>query len=327
MGREVGGVIFGSGVWNAVPIVVDGRADEKGHGHNVVRPLRVRFVYRLRSTARKRNESLRNPIAIVLALILAALIYLANFAWWMDSRILDEEAFVESAVDALAVESSRDAVGQLIVDRLVDEYPLLVVIESNLVGLFSDLLDSPTLTDVLEFVAVEVHERITSGNQEAIVIDLVAYRDVILGPVEAVAPGVVDLVPDDWFASIEILEANSLPDLSAYDRWVTPVILVSVLTAAALVLLIIAYGPRRGLGLALAGTGVLIAGLGTAILVPGARALALQQATDPSVEVLVSNVYSEFTGYLKVSTLVFVVLGVGFTVAGLAVATSEQEAS
>ncbi len=261
---------------------------------------------------------MRPPIAGIVAVLLGALIYLGNFSWWLDTQVLEPDEFTDATVTALSQETSREAMGQLIADRLVDEFPLLIVLESNLAGLFSELLASPALEEVLAFVAVEIHDRITTGSDEVIVVDLVGYREVILGPIEAVAPRLAALVPDEWFTSVEVLGENSLPDLSRQARWVGAAKFLSILGAVLLALLLLRLVEQRGGGIGLIGLAFLLAGFATAVLVPGARFLALAKAENRSVEAIVSSTYDQFTTHLKVSALVFTVIGVALVAIGVA---------
>jgi hypothetical protein len=257
-------------------------------------------------------------IAVLLAVLLSALIYLGNFSWWLDAQVIEPDAFTEATVAALNQESSRAAMGELIVDRLVVESPLLIVLRANLASLFSELLASPALEDVLAFVAIEIHDRIVTGSDEAIVVDLGAYREAILGPIDAVAPRLAALVPQDWFTTVVVLEEGSLPNLSRQTRWAGPVKYLSVIGALVLVFFLLRFVKRRGLGAALVGMSFLLAGFATAVLVPGAKTLALARAQRLSVETIIANTYDQFTGYLKVSALVFALVGAGFVAIGVA---------
>ncbi len=251
-------------------------------------------------------------------MLLAVFIYLANVAWWVDSEIVQPDTFVASSVEALGQESSRDAMARLIVDRLVDEYPLLTILDSSLVSLFSDLLDSPALEDVLVLVSTDIHDRMMSGNQEAIVVDLLEYRDVILGPVEAAAPRLAALIPDSWFTSIVVLEAGALPDLSGMAQLTKPIMVVSWLGIVVLVVFMLWYLRRRGVGLIAVGASCGIAAVGTAILVPGGKVMTLMGVEQNALEVIVADTYDQFTYSLKLSALILSLLAIGISAVGYA---------
>ena len=261
---------------------------------------------------------MKGLIAVLLAVLLSALIYLGNFSWWLDTHVVESNAFTDETVAALNQESARAAMGELIVDRLVGEFPLLIVLRANMASLFSELLASPALKEVLAFVAGEIHDRIVTGSDEAIVVDLGDYREAIVGPIEAVAPRLAALVPQEWFTTVVVLEDDSLPDLSRQARWAGPVKYLSIIGALALAVFLLRFVNRRGMGVSLVGMAFLLAGLATAVLVPGGKALALARAQSPSVETIISNTYDQFTGYLKLSALVFALVGAGLIAIGVA---------
>ena len=261
---------------------------------------------------------MKNLVAVLIAVLLSALIYLGNFSWWLDAQVIDPDAFGDETVTALNQESSRIAMGELIVERLVDELPLLIVLKSNLASLFSELLASPALKEVLALVASEIHDRVVTGSDEAVVVDLGEYREAILEPIEAVAPRLVSLVPQDWFTTVVVLDEGSLPDLSRQARWAETVKYLSIVGALVLAVLLLRFVKRRGLGVALVGMAFLLAGFATAVLVPGAKAMALARAQNQSVETIISNTYDQFTGHLKVSALVFALVGAGLIAIGVA---------
>ena len=265
---------------------------------------------------------MRSPTVILLAGMLGVLVYVANFAWWFEREIVDSENFVDSTVVALGREESRDAMGQLIVDRLVDEFPLLIVVESNLVGMFSDLLATPALSGVVTDVGADVHEAIVTGNQDAIEISLEDYRDVIVAPLEAISPQLAGLVPDGWFVSIEVLEAGALPDLSLYARWADLARFLSIIGAAALAASLLWFANRRSVGLMLVGAALIFAGAASAVLVPAGRVLTIGKVHTRSMETLVTITYNEFTESLLLSAVVLVLIGLALIAAGLAVSSA-----
>ncbi len=269
---------------------------------------------------------MRSTIAILLAALLGALVYVGNFAWWFEREVVRSENFVESTVTALGREESRQAMGRLIVNRLVDEFPLLIVVESNLVGMFSDLLATAALGDVVAFVGVDVHEAIVTGDQDAIAINLAAYRDVIMAPLDAIAPRLAALVTDDWFVSVEVLEAGALPDLSLYAQRAGAARFISVVGAAALTGFLLWFTKRRGMGSALVGIAFMLAGFASALLVPTGRWLTLREVDRQSMEVLVTNTYNEFTKSLLVSAVVLVLIGLAFVATGVALRSASSPA-
>jgi hypothetical protein len=273
----------------------------------------------------RRIESLRSPIAILLAALLGLLIYVGNFAWWFEREVVHTESFVGSTAVALGADDARDAMGQLIVDRLVDGYPLLMVVESNLVGMFSDLLATPTLGKVVTSVGVDVHRTIVNGNQDAIVINLEQYRDSILAPIEAISPQLAELVPRDWFVSIEVLETGVLPDLSLYADWAGTARFVAIVGAVLLTAYLLWFVKRRDMGIELVGMALMFAGLASGVLVPGGRWLAIRDLHGESIEVLVTATYNEFTKSLLLSAVVLSLIGFAFVATGIALRSAVED--
>jgi len=261
--------------------------------------------------------------AVVATTILAALIYGATFGWWLDRSVIDSDSFVELAEESLGEEISRIAVSKLIVDEMVSEFPLLIIVESNLVAIFSDLLSTDAFSKVAAIVAVDVHERIVTGDQSAIVISLVEYRDLVLSPFEAIAPSVGDLIPDEWFVSVEILEEGALPDLSAYAAWTGVVSFLAILGALALAAAMLWFSKRTSAAVVLIGIALSAAGTATAVLVPGARWLTLKDVNRVSAQVVIGNTFDAFTYQLLWSAGIMIVLGLALVALGLAMRAAD----
>lgn len=268
---------------------------------------------------------MRSPTSILLAALLGLLIYVGNFAWWFEREVVYPEHFVDSAVVALGQVDSRDAMGRLIVDRLVDGYPLLIVVEANLVGMFSDLLATPALSKVVTSVGVDVHKAIVTGSQDAIVINLKEYRDPILAPIEAIAPQLAELVTEEWFVSIEVLEIGALPDLSLYAHWTNTARFVAIVGAVVLTVFLLWFVKRRDLGTTLIGMALMFAGFASALLVPGGRWLVIRDVHRPSIEVLVTSTYNEFTKSLLLSAAVLSLVGFAFIATGIALRSPVED--
>lgn len=268
---------------------------------------------------------MRSPIAILLAAFLGLLICLGNIAWWFEREVVQPERFAGSTAVALGTEDSRDAMGQLIVDRLVNGYPLLIIVESNLVGMFSDLLATPALGKVVTSVGVDVHKAIVTGNSDAIVINLEEYRDSILIPIEAISPQLAELVPQDRFVSIEVLEPGRLPDLYLYARWAGVARFVAIVGAVLLTVLLLWFVKRRDRGMSLVGMALLFAGLASGVLIPGGRWLVIRSVDRPPIEILVTGTYNEFTKSLVLGAVVLFLIGLAFIATGTALWTAIED--
>ena len=102
---------------------------------------------------------MRRTFVVVGTVMLAVALYVANSSSWLDSRVLDSDQFVATALDALDEKDTRDASAAIIVDRLIDEFPLLTLLDAPLTRLFSDLLARDAIEGLLVASATNVHQR------------------------------------------------------------------------------------------------------------------------------------------------------------------------
>ncbi len=258
---------------------------------------------------------MRRPLIVATTALLAMFLYVANFAWWLDTQVLDRDQFVATAVDVLGMPTSRDATAKIIVDELVEEVPLLRIIDTALVSVFSELLATEQLEGLLMVLAVEVHERLVTGDQSAIIIDLEPYRDTLLAPVEAISPELVSLVPDGWFRSVDVLEESAVPNLEPYARLTESILVVALAMVALLAIATVALFRRRMAAFVAIGGAFVVAGGLSTFLVPAARSITVSQFGSESLGVVVLNLNSELTRTLVARS--WLLAFVGLTLVGI----------
>jgi len=268
---------------------------------------------------------MRRPLILLSTVLLAVALYLANTAWWLDAEVLDADEFVNTAVVVLNQPSSRDTMATIVVARLIEEIPLLTLVDDALIGVFSDLLGTEQLQDVLILVSEELHERMVSGDTGPIVIDLEPYHDVLLSPIEAISPELADLVPDSWFRSVEVLEGGSIPDLSAYAASGSSIAFVAAAIAVVFIVIIVAVADRWMIRLVTIGGSFLVAGGLSVLAVPAGRATVATLHSGTAREALVLNLYDELTGTLTARSLAL--MFVGLAVIGVAAVIWANRAS
>jgi hypothetical protein len=249
--------------------------------------------------------------------MLAIALYFANMAWWLETEILDTESLVETSLVAMEDEATRDAAAEIIVDRLSDEFPLLRLLNTPLIGLFSDLIGRDVIEPLIVETSTDVHRRIIEGDQSELIIDLDPYRGLLLAPLESLSPQLADRVPDDWFRSVEVLEEGTLPDLATYARRTKPAAIIATLLAISLVV-VIGITTKRWFGAFTAiGTAFVLAGGFSAVLVPGARSTAAVFLSDEPSTVLLTGVFNAFTQPLMSRSLAILAAGGLLLVAAL----------
>lgn len=260
-------------------------------------------------------SGMRRPLIVATAALLAMFLYVANFAWWLDTQVLDRDQFVATSVDVLGMQTSRDATAKIIIGKLVEEVPLLRVIDTALIGVFSDLLATEQLEGLLEVLGVEVHERLVTGDQSAIVIDLEPYRDTLLAPLEAISPELVSLVPEGWFRSVTVLEESTVPNLEPYARRTVSVFVVALVIAALLGVATVALTRRWITSLVAIGGAFVVAGGLSVFLVPAVRSATVSRFSSQSLGVVVLNLNNELARTLVARS--WLLAFVGFTMVGI----------
>jgi hypothetical protein len=259
----------------------------------------------------------RRTIVILAAGMLTIALYFANVAWWLETEILDSESFVETTLVAMEDEATRDAAAAIIVDRLSDEFPLLRLLDTALIALFSDLIGREVIEPLIIETSIDVHRRIIEGDQSELIIDLDPYRGLLLAPLESLSPQLAARVPDDWFRSVEVLEEGTLPDLATYARRTELAAIIATLLAMALVGVIVTTTRRWFAAFTAIGMALVLAGGFSALLVPGARSTAAIFLSDEPSTVLLTGVFNVFTQPLMSRSLAILAAGALLLVAAL----------
>ncbi len=270
---------------------------------------------------------MRRPLILLSTVVLAVALLAANVTWWVDAEVLDNDAFVESAVVVLNQPTSRDAIATIVVDRLVEEVRVLVVVDEVLVSVFSRLLGTPQLQDLLVLVSQELHQRMVTGETGPIIVDLEPYHDVLLAPVDAVSPELAARVPDAWFRSVEVLEEGVVPDLSGTADKARTVGVAAVAIAVALIVLIVAVAQRWWVRLGAVGTSFFVAGGLSALAVPAGAGTVVAVNPDTPRAVLVANLYAELAASMTARSLNLLLVGAVLVVVSLVALTINMVSS
>jgi hypothetical protein len=260
---------------------------------------------------------MRRTIVVLASVSLAIAFYFANVGWWLETEILDPESFVATAVEAMEDDATREAASAIIVDTLSDEFPLLRLLDSALVGLFSDLLESDVIHPLIVATSSDVHRRIVEGDQSALVIDLDPYRELLLAPVESLSPQLAARVPDDWFRSVGVLDEGDLPDLSGYAENTKRAAIIAALVSVGMVATIFVVSKRWYFAFVSVGAALALAGGLSALLGPGARSTAALLVDDEPRTMLLTGVFGAFTQSLTTRSLAILAAGALLVVAGL----------
>jgi len=256
------------------------------------------------------------PVVLVVVALLAVALYVANFSWWLNAEVIDSEAFVASTVDVLNEPEAREATSSIMVGRLVEQLPILVVIEDGLVEIFADLLSTEELQGLLVVLGEELYARTVTGDESSLVLSLDSFREPLLAPLAVLAPELVDEVPETWFDSVSILDSGVIPNIEPLVARNGLVLFVASVSSVLLVIATVALSKRWWTAIALIGGALAFAGVASALLVPAAGSIVAGQFSDNSLDVLATSLYRGLTDTLIARSLL--VLFAGLTLSGVA---------
>jgi len=253
---------------------------------------------------------MRRPLIVAVSALLALSLYTANVAWWLDTQVLDDDRFVATTAESLALGSSRDFTAGIVVTRLIDQLPELAVVDAALVTVLSELLGTKELETLLVAVAEDLQQRIVAGDRSAVVIDLGRYRDTLLGPLQVFAPELASRVPDGSLSKVEVIKAGSLPSIPPVSRSAGAIAILSAVIGAALAAYVSALSRRWWAGLAIVGGSTVTAAALTTLLAPVVRSIALPGFRGESREILVNNLYNGFARTLSAQSWLLALVGI-----------------
>lgn len=250
-------------------------------------------------------------------ILMAALVYIANFGLWVTNDLADSEKFAESTVAAFEIESSRVAISQLVVDEIADGRPLLTVASPLLVDFMAGLLDGARLRTLLTRIAAELHTIMFDGEQKGIVIDLTNVGETIMPPLEQLLPNLAAEIPDDVFQEFVLVEPGTVPELSAYAKAARTLTWVAVILALALGVVMVVLRDTKWRGALAIGIGMSVGALVSILTIGRSRSITLGVPENPNVEVLISNLYDELVRDLRLFSWWVLIIGVVVIVASL----------
>lgn len=158
-------------------------------------------------------------VGLVLLLIGGLGLFMGQSAVWVSSTVFNQKMFVETTNNVLTTEESRNDIAALIVDRALDDRPVVKrLVSGQATALLSGLLGSDLVSNIYTRVANSAYAYITSPNQQDIAIDLTSIKTPLSGVVSfAENRGqTVQFDPSQIPDQIVLLDADDVPDLSGY---------------------------------------------------------------------------------------------------------------
>ena len=271
---------------------------------------------------RVRAESEECPIRSVITMIaisalISILTYVSAVAFWVDRSVLREAAFLQSATEALEIDSSQQALAERLMNEAVDAVPLLAFVRGAGEQATVALLDSGAFDEAIGSLVVAGHRHVMAREEGPFTADLTEVRAVIVEPIAQIAPDLADLIPVDAFEAVVIADSEAIPAVGRAAAWVPAVSMFSAAGAVFLAIALVMLARRRSIALTLVGAAVLVSGLGVVLWSVGAGPLAAAGVDDPISRVLVENGYTVFSRSLRIEGLWLTLAGVAVAAAGL----------
>jgi hypothetical protein len=254
---------------------------------------------------------------IAVSALISILTYVSAVAFWVDRSVLQEDAFLVSATEALEIDSSQEALAERLMNEAVDAVPLLAFVRGAGEQATVALLDSGAFDEAIDSLVIAGHRHMMAQEEGPFTADLTEVRAVIVEPIAQIAPDLAELIPVDAFEAVVIADSAAVPAVGRAAGWVPVVAMFSAAGAVFLAFALVMFAQRRSIALVFVGGAVLIAGLGVVVWSIGAGPLAAARLDDPISRVLVENGYSVFSRTLRTEGLWLALVGVALACAGL----------
>jgi hypothetical protein len=185
--------------------------------------------------ATKPGRRLSRVGSIALLFFGAAALFLAQSSYWVNHTVFDQANFTATTTTALLSESSREAISTAIVNRSLDDRPVIKrVVGERATSLISGLLGSDLSTQAVTALTSKTYAYTTSSKRRDIKIDLAAIKTPVEGIISLAQNRGVNVpetqyqIPDE----ITLLQSDAFPDLSGAVKlmlWLGPLFWLSTI--------------------------------------------------------------------------------------------------
>lgn len=250
----------------------------------------------------------------------------------MDRSVGREAAFLQHATEALEMETSQEALAELLMDEAVGAVPLLALVRGAGERATIGLLGSGAFDSAIDSLVVAGHRYVVAQPDAPFLVDFTDVRSVLVAPIAQFAPDLADRVPVDVFESIVILEPDDLPLAVRFLPWASA---ASIFLAAAAVFASVAYvmvSKRRWIAAGLVGLALVAAGIGVVVWSIAGGPLAATSVDDALTRILIRDAYDVFSRSLRTEGAWLVAAGAaiaggslaGYLVEGRVASSSEK---
>lgn len=223
-----------------------------------------------------------SPVLLISA---ALFLFLAQSAYWVNHTVFDQANFTRITTTELLSESSRDAIATAVVNKSLDDKPVLKRIAGERAeSLVSGLLGTDLSTQAVKAVTSKTYAYATSSDRQDIAIDLTAIKTPLNTIIELAESRGIDVpqtqnkLPDQ----IVLLQSDAFPDLSGAVKtmlWLGPLFWLSAF---------ILFGLYIYIGRAVYARRVYLAGL--AVIIVGILGLLANPFIPPPIAAAIPNI-------------------------------------
>jgi hypothetical protein len=247
---------------------------------------------------------------ITCAVVAGILLFLANLQVWIYQNIVDTDTFVTTVSEVTEFESVREALSTRIVDRLFEDRPVLrVAVGEPVEAVVTGLLGTDAFHRILDGIARQLHQAITTGSQPSITIQSRELQLVVAAVARFLSPDEgSNLQFSDEGLVIELFRPGEIPSYeSEIDtlHWLGIVagILGIILLALPIVL------RRDWWSVRLAGLTILAIAAVTFFSVPVIGWIVEGQARDDEGAEVLKSAFEAFSRPLLVQAVILVAIG------------------
>jgi len=262
-----------------------------------------------------------NTRYIIFAIIASILLVISNSAIWVNQYIFDTGNFTSVTTKALLSDSSRNALGDEVVDQAFSSHPALESIIGDkasalIAAILGTSLANTAITKVVTFAQTEV----TSSNPKTISFDLSGVKQTVSNIIGITGISQSQLPDVNIPNQITLINGKNIPHfykIGTAMLWIAPIAFL-----IALGLFIWPHYKRRTVDsklLIIQGAIVIIAGLLAYLIGPLFRPPLLAHVSDSNLRVVVQNIYNAFIATFNSQTDWIIILGVLMVIAGIIV--------
>lgn len=171
-------------------------------------------------------------INTLLVICAALLLFFAQSARWINHQVFNQQNFTNAVLVGIQQESSRRAIATAVVDKTLEDRPLVrQYAGERLIAVTAGLLDSDLSTQALRFLTNDLYAYVTAPNREDVKINLVAIKQPLAQIAELArnpeTSEKIDSLTQDIPDEVTIVQSSDIPDLSGTVStmlWLSPVL-------------------------------------------------------------------------------------------------------